>query len=65
MRKLFRQTIKKINCMRGKHNDLLIHDNNRHTIKQCRDCGKYEVYVKGLGILYRCSWEQLPYSYRY
>lgn len=51
--------------MRGKHDDILIHDNHRHTIKQCRDCGKYEVYVKGLGIIYRCHWEQLPYSYRY
>ena len=60
-----RDLIQKIKCLMDKHDDFLIHDNDRHTIKQCRCCGKYEVLHKGTGMLYRCSWEQLPYSYKY
>ena len=59
------EILKKIKCLFGKHDDILIHENNRHTIKQCRVCNKYEVLHKGTGLIYRCSWDELPYSYKY
>lgn len=57
--------LKILKCLFGKHEDIVIHDNERHTISQCKVCGKYEVYNKGLSVIYRCSWDQLPYSYKY
>ena len=60
-----KKLIQKIRCLFERHDDLLIHDNKKHTIKQCRCCGKYEVNVKDLDIIYRCRWELLPMSYKY